>query len=272
VVWGQGFGDWGSNDGNGNAAGMNRSTKGFIGGVDVPVYQTWRVGVLGGFSDTDLNVKDRSSAGTSTNYHLGLYGGTETGPIPVRLGAAYSWHDLQTTRAVAFSGFSDQLTAQYNGGTTQAFGEVGYKLDVDAVSLEPFANLTYVNLNMGAFKEIGGSSALSVASATTDTTFTTLGVHAKEQVDLGTSAVITAKASLGWRHAFGDVTSVSNNAFAGGTAFNIDGIPIAQDAAAIDAGFDAAVSEHLTLSLSYTGQYATGARDNGVKANVGWKF
>jgi fibronectin-binding autotransporter adhesin len=268
VVWGQGFGDWGSNDGNGNVAGMNRSTKGFIGGVDVPVAETWRVGVLGGFSDTGLNIKDRSSAGTSTNYHLGLYGGTETGPIAVRLGAAYSWLGLQTARAVAFNGFSDQPTAKYNGGTTQAFGEVGYNLSVDAVSLEPFANLAYVNLNMGAFQEAGGSSALNVASATTDTTFTTLGLHAKEQLGLG----ITAKASLGWRHAFGDVTPVSTNAFAGGTAFSIDGVPVAQDAAAIDAGFDAIISDHLTLGLSYTGQFASDAHDNGVKANVGWKF
>jgi outer membrane autotransporter protein len=272
VVWGQGFGDWGSDDGNGNAAGMNRSTKGFIGGVDLPVDQTWRVGVLGGFSHTGLNVQDRSSAGVSDNYHLGIYGGTEAGPIAVRAGATYSWHGLQTARAVAFNGFSDQLTAQYNGGTTQGFGEVGYKVDAGRVSLEPFANLAYVSLHTAAFKEAGGASALSVSGDTTSTTFTTLGLHAKEQIDLGISTIFTARGGLGWRHAFGDITPVSTNAFAGGTTFAIDGVPVAQDAMAIDAGFDAAISEHLTASLSYTGQYASSARDNGIKANIGWTF
>jgi outer membrane autotransporter protein len=272
VIWGQGFGDWGSNDGNGNAAGMNRSTKGFIGGVDLPVYQTWRVGVLGGFSNTGLNVQDRSSAGTSDNYHLGVYGGTQAGSVAVRAGAAYSWNSLQTARAVAFNGFSDQLTAQYNGGTIQGFGEVGYKVDADRVSLEPFANLAYVSLHTAAFKETGGASALSVNGDTSSTTFTTLGLHAKEQLDLGIRTIFTARGSLGWRHAFGDITPVSANAFAGSSTFNIDGVPVAQDAMAVDAGFDAAVSEHLTLGLSYTGQYASSARDNGFKANVGWKF
>jgi outer membrane autotransporter protein len=272
VVWGQGFGDWGSNDGDGNAARLSRSTKGFIGGVDVPIYQTWRVGVMSGFSNTGLNVLGRSSTAASANYHLGIYGGTQTGSVAIRAGFSYSWHDLQTARTVAFTGLNEQLSAEYFGGTTQGFGEVGYKLDAEGVNLEPFANLAYVSLHTGAFRETGGASALSVAGDTSSNTFTTLGLHAREQVDLGTGAIFTAHGSLGWRHAFGDITQVSTNAFAGGAAFTIDGVPVAQDAAAIDAGFDTAISDRLTLGLAYTGQYASSARDNGVKASLGWKF
>jgi outer membrane autotransporter protein len=272
VVWGQGFGDWGSNDGTGNAARLNHSTKGFIGGVDVPVTEDWRLGVLGGFSNTGLNVTDRNSAGGSDNYHLGLYGGTEAGAIAVRLGGAYSWHGLQTARTVSFSGFNDLATARYNGGTSQGFGEIGYKLAAGEVSLEPFANLAYVSLATDGFNEAGGSAALHVSADRENVTTTTLGLHAGEQIDLGGSAIFTARGGLGWRHAFGDVTPVSTAAFAGGSGFTIDGVPLAQDAMAIDAGFDAVLGDHLTAGLFYTGQYASSASDNGVKARFDWRF
>jgi outer membrane autotransporter protein len=272
VVWGQGFGDWGSNDGTGNAARLNHSTKGFIGGVDVPVTEDWRVGVLGGFSNTGLNVTDRNSAGSSDNYHLGFYGGTEAGAIAVRLGGAYSWHGLQTARTVSFSGFNDLATARYNGGTTQGFGEIGYKLAAGEVSLEPFANLAYVSLATDGFNEAGGAAALHVSADRENVTTTTLGLHAGEQIDLGGSTVFMARGGLGWRHAFGDVVPVSTAAFAGGSGFTIDGVPLAQDAMAVDVGFDAVFGDHLTGGLFYTGQYASSARDNGVKARFDWRF
>jgi len=41
---------------------------------------------------------------------------------PVTAGAAYSWNSISTKRAVAFNGFADQLSADYDAGTAQVFG------------------------------------------------------------------------------------------------------------------------------------------------------
>jgi hypothetical protein len=41
---------------------------------------------------------------------------------------------------------------------------------------------------------------------------------------------------------------------ASGPAFTVSGVPIEADAAAIEAGIDVAVSERLTLDLSYSGE------------------
>jgi outer membrane autotransporter protein len=229
----------------------------------------WRVGILGSYSNTSLNVQGRSSVGSSDIYHLGLYGGTQAGPVAVRLGGAYSWHGLNMARAVAFS---DQLASQYNGGTTQLFGEAGYKLDVNRINLEPFANLAYVDLGTSGFKETGGASALSVAGTRDGVTFTTLGLHASRALDWSDSG-LTARGSLGWRHAFGDVTPVSSTTFLGGdSSFAIDGVPVAQDSMALEAGIDAVLSRSLTIGLGYTGQFASGARDNGVKGSMQWTW
>ncbi len=104
-----------------------------------------------------------------------------------------------------------------------------------------------------------------------DTAFTTLGLRASNSFMLG-AMVITAKGSLGWRHAFGDTIPVATLAFAGGNAFNIAGVPIAKDAAVVDAGLDFHLSASAVLGLSYGGQFGGHVTDQTVRANFSAKF
>jgi fibronectin-binding autotransporter adhesin len=270
-LWGQGYGSWGSTDGNGNAASMGRSSRGFLGGVDLPVANTWRVGFLGGYSRASLNVKDRSSSETSDNYHLGAYAGMQDGALGVRFGAAYTWHDVTTQRTVAFTGFNNALAAQYNAGTTQGFGEVGYHVPVAKADLEPFANLAYVSLHTGNIIETGGAAALTGAGNTQNVTFTTLGLRGKYDISLG-DTLVGLHADAGWRHAFGNLTPITALSFAGSSAFIVQGVPLAQDGAAYGAGFDVSVAKDVLLGLSYDGQYAPSANDNTIKLNLDWKL
>ncbi|TPK70886.1 autotransporter outer membrane beta-barrel domain-containing protein [Mesorhizobium sp. B2-4-15] len=270
AVWSQGFGSWGGTDSDGNAAAFDRSTGGLLVGAD-GLAGNWRVGVVGGYSHTSFDADDRHSSGDSDNYHLGLYGGTNWGAIAFRTGAAYTWHRISTSRSVAFQGFTDSLSADYDAGTAQAFGELAYKTDAGPFAFEPFANLAYVNLHTDGFSESGGAAALSSGSSTTDATFTTLGFRASTDVTIGGVAA-TARGMFGWRHALGEATPVSTVAFAGGDDFTIAGVPIARDAMLVEAGFDVQLARNATLGLSYAGQFGPDAFDNGFKANLGIKF
>ncbi|MGH6763603.1 MAG: autotransporter outer membrane beta-barrel domain-containing protein [Phyllobacterium sp.] len=271
AVWGQGFGSWGHNDNDGNAARLDHDTGGFLAGADMEMFDTWRLGVLAGYSRSSFDADDRRSSGTSDNYHLGLYGGTQWGNLGFRSGLAYSWHRIETGRSAVFDGFADHLNADYRAGTFQAFGELGYRIDTPALSLEPFANLAYVSLRSDGFTEKGGIAALSVNSETTNTTFTTLGLRAAASVILG-SVDTTVRGTIGWKHAFNDTTPLSSNAFATGGVFTVAGAPIARDSALIEAGLDMAITPAATLGLAYNGQIASDARQHGFKANLGVRF
>jgi fibronectin-binding autotransporter adhesin len=271
AVWGQGFGAWGHNNGDGNAARLNHSTGGFLMGADAPVFDSWRLGLLAGYSRTNFDARDRNSSGSSDNYHLGLYDGTQWGALGFRSGLAYSWQDISTSRTVAFSGFGDSLKSKYNAGTFQAFGEFGYRIDTAMAAFEPFANLAYVNLDTGSFSEQGGAAALHAAGQSTDTTFTTLGLRASTRFMLG-GVNATARGTLGWQHAFGDIVPLSAQAFATGDAFTIAGVPIARDAALIETGLDLNLTPSATLGLSYQGQIASSAQQHGFKVNLGVTF
>ena len=272
AVWGQGFGSWGRIDGDGNAAKLERRTGGFFIGADVPVLDRWRLGAVAGYSRSHFDVKDRHSSGTSDNYHLGLYAGASWGALALRTGAAYTWHDIATNRTVGFPGFNDRLKGDYGAGTTQLFGELAYGFAMGATRFEPFANLAYVNLHTDGFVEQGGAAALAGTAADTDTVFGTLGLRASTTFTLG-GATLTAKGMLGWRHAFGDATPLAALRFAGGgSPFGIGGVPVARNAAVIEAGLDYAISPNASLGISYGGQFGSGLADHSAKANLNVRF
>lgn len=271
VFWSQGSGSWGSIGSDGNAAGLDHSTSGLLVGADALVGD-WRVGLLAGYSRSGFKVNDRASSGSSNNYHLGLYGGTEWGAVAFRTGAAYSWHDLKTSRSVNSSGFTGSLADDYGAGIFQAFGELGYSIDLENGShFEPFANLAHVHLSTDGFSEQGGAAALSGGGSSTEVTFTTLGIRGEHDFTVGT---VDAKlrGTVGWRHAFGDTTPESTHAFSGGDAFTVAGVPLAEDSAVIEASLDLSLTSEATLGLSYQGQLASGAYDHGFKANFGVRF
>ncbi len=270
-AWGSAFGAWGHTDSDGNAAELSRSTGGLVAGLDGLVYDDWRLGFLAGYSSSSFKVDDRRSSASSDNYHLGVYGGTQWGALSFRSGLAYTWSEIDSSRNVLSPALVDSLTADYRGGTTQVFGEVGYGLQAGSLSFEPFANLAYVNVHTDGFTEKGGAAALSVRGGSDDMTFTTLGLRLATDFDLGT-AKATARGLIGWRHAYGDVTPAVVQAFSGSDAFSVAGAPIARDSALIEAGVDFAITPAATLGIAYQGQIASTARDHGVRADLAIRF
>ncbi|MDW6020390.1 autotransporter domain-containing protein [Mesorhizobium sp. BAC0120] len=276
AVWGRAFGSWGSFDGDGNAADLDRDLGGFFVGGDALIADAFRLGILGGYSRSSFDIDDRRSSGTSDNYHLGIYGGMEWGGLALRTGAAYTWHDLSTGRSIAFPGFADTLSADYSARTAQVFGETGYRFEagqspIGVLAFEPFANLAYVNVATDGFTETGGAAALAGREETTQTTFTTLGLRASSAFTLGEVAAV-ARGTVGWRHAFGDVTPSATLAFIGGDPFTVAGVRVARDAAVVEAGFDFNLSPAAVLGIAYGGQFSSGAVDQSVNANLNVKF
>lgn len=269
-AWARVYGSWGEMKGDGNAAKVDRDTSGVLVGADRRV-GNWRVGVMGGAGRSEVDVDARRSSAKIDNYHLGVYGGTEWGALALRTGASYSRHEIDTHRSVGFTGVADRTAGSYDARTAQVFGELGWRIDAGQVALEPFANLAYADLKTDGFTEQGGITALRGRGESTGTTFTTLGLRASTR--LGAEATgATLRGLLGWRHAFGDVAQRATLAFAGGNGYTVAGVPIAKDAAVLEAGLDFAIRRDLTLGVSYAGQVGDGVKDHGVKASLLWKF
>jgi outer membrane autotransporter protein len=271
ALWGEGFGSWGRIGTDGNAAGLKTSTGGFLLGADTPVGDAFRIGLAGGFARSSFDVTGRLSSGTNESIFGAIYGSGQWGPVSLRLGAAYAWHDIDTSRTVLLPGLSDRLTASYDGSTLQAFGELGYRFGLGRTALEPFIGASIMRLHSNAFRERGGIAALGGAGQDQDLATTTLGLRAEMQ--LFADLPLTLKGMIGWQHAYGDVRPERLMAFAGGTsAFAVAGLPIDRNALVAEAKLDWQASADLNLGIAYRGQIGSRAQNHAFTGNLTWRF
>jgi outer membrane autotransporter protein len=204
------------------------------------------------------------------------YGGARFGAFDVRAGAAAAWHTIDTSRTIMFPGFLETAQANYHGATGQAFGEVGYGMAFGGVAVEPFAGAAWVHLETNAFTEtgsFGGVAPLAGAANKEDVGYTTLGVRVASSYPLANGMIVIPRATVAWQHAFDDITPVAALAFQStGIPFTIAGVPLARDAAVVEAGLDVKVAPRATLGLFYAGQLADNVQDHAVKGKFCWKF
>ena len=272
--WMTTLGSGGDIKGGSDYATLHHSTTGLLGGVDIPVSDNTRVGVLAGYSNTDLKARARDSSSNNDNIHMGLYGATQFGQLNLRAGAAYTWSRVDAKRSVNFEGYNDRLKSKYDAGTVQVFGELGQRFDLGRAStLEPFANLTYVKVKTDAFKESGGAAALHAKRGTDDQTLSTLGLRANTHLKFDNGKNLTLFGSAGWQHAFGKNTPTDTFQFDGSDSFRIKGSALTRNSTVIGAGMETEVSKNLRLGVSYSGQLGSGTNEaKSLQLNASYSF
>ncbi|POP50926.1 autotransporter outer membrane beta-barrel domain-containing protein [Superficieibacter electus] len=269
AVWGQTFGSWSKNSGDGNTGKLDGNTAGFLIGADRKLDdRDVRIGGYFGYSRGDYDVDSRRSSIDSDNYHLGLYAAGQRDAFSLRGAVGYTWHKIDGERNVDFSGFSDRLKSDYDANSLLAYTEAAYRIGQPELNVEPFVNLSYIRLHTDNFEENGGAAALSVRNETMDTFFSTLGVRGVTELPQNVSLY----GSLGWQHAYGDKTASSRMAFAGSDAFVTQGNAVDEDTLVGDVGVSVRLSRTASLDVGYQGQYGSDTRDNAVNANIRWSF
>lgn len=266
-VWANGFGSWGKVDGLGSSPDTNLSSGGMLIGGDALVTDDWRAGVFAGYSRSSFDTTITS--GDSNNYHAGVYAGTRWSDVAFRTGANYTWHDVDTTRRI--SALGETLRGNYDSDSVNVFGELSYRVDVAPASFEPFVSLAHTRIETDGFTETGGLSALSVEADQVNTTFTTLGLRASADINIGVVPSVI-RGSVGWLHAFGDIDPSTTARFSAGDSFAVSGTPLDKNAALVQAGMDFTLSPISTLSLSYIGQFSETAYEHGANAKFQIRF
>ncbi|WP_126113660.1 autotransporter domain-containing protein [Bosea sp. Tri-49] len=274
ALWGEAFGSAGNSDADGNAASLSRRSGGALLGADVMLYDTpgssLRVGVAGGYSQSRFDLDARFSTGKLESGHAALYAGARFGNLRLDAGLAYSWSESDIRRQVQIRGFGDSLRLQRPGAVAQGFAELGYGFAFNGFALEPFAQLALIRVSTDAGTEQGGAAALRVLSSDQTLGFTTLGLRAEAQ--LGTMPLF-ARAMLGWRHGFGELTPQAKTAFAlGTTPARVFAAQIDREAVVAEAGLDWRISQATALGLTYSAAIGERSRDHALKGRVEMKF
>jgi outer membrane autotransporter protein len=267
-VWGQAIGAWGHYGSDGNAARLERSTAGGVGGLEAQVPDgNVRLGVFGGYHHADLRGGGDADV---DSYHTGIYAGAQFGAVAARGGVAFSWQDVAARREISGGGLEGQVRADYGASTAQAFAELAWRLELGGASLEPFANLAHVVLDVEQGQERGAAAALALAHDTMTTNYATLGVRGETALPIG-GGKLSLRGSAGWQHVFGDrVPSVTM--MMDGARFNSVGLPIAEDSFVGGLGVVAAIGDRLEIDLGYRAAVSRRNLDHTASAGLTFRF
>lgn len=249
----------------GTTRGLDNRITGSIFGADMAISDQWRLGGTLGYSY--LSTQPQA---TTDSYYAGLYAAADLGSLNIIGGAIYTQNEVSTQRDISFGTFTDQLSADYASNTTQAFGDISWTIDLDDLKLLPFASLAYIHLNTDDFREEGGAAALSVTGRSNNIALSTIGM--RWSANLPTNMPVVASGMIGWRRAAGDLTPVSLFAFEGGSPFILEGVTMPRDTLVVKAGITAKFSKSARLTLSYTGEFASGFQSNAAHANLSVNF
>ncbi|KAB0569125.1 autotransporter domain-containing protein [Pseudomonas palleroniana] len=273
-LWLKALGAWGKTDSRSETAGSTRSLGGLLAGVDGELDEQTRVGVVAGYSDSSLNMGSGTHASASIDsYHFGAYAGRELGDWRVSVGGAYSWHRGDVKRDLQYGAVSGKQKAKLEARTAQLFTEAAYRIHLQPLALEPFANLAYVHLDSDAFHEKGAAAALERSRDQRDAVLSTLGVRALKTLPLNDRQQLELSGSLGWQHSLSAVQSQEHLAFvAGGPSFAVGSSPLLRDAALVGVQASLALSPSTRVNLDYTGQLGGSEKTQGVGLSLNWQF
>ena len=273
-LWIKALGAWGKADSSSEYAGYTRSIGGMLLGVDGQWDEQTRVGVMAGYSDSSLNMGDGThSSADVDSYHLGTYAGRELGNWRVSVGGAYSWHRGDVQRDLQYGDVSAKQKAKLDARSLQVFTEAAYRLNLQALALEPFANLAYVHLDSESFHEKDDAAALQRGSDRRDATLSTLGLRALKTVPLNDRQQLELSGSLGWQHSLTPVESEEHLAFvAGGPSFAVQSTPLQRNATLVGLKASLALSETTRVNLDYSGQLGAKENNQGVGLSLDWQF
>src|SRR5690554_774151 len=288
--WGQAFHSDGHRQDDKGAPADKRKLNGLVLGVSHPISDSLHANAYIGMQDSRMR-RDRAMATARVStLHAGAALGGNWAGAAWAVGAAHSWHRIQSHRNLAVAGLRDALSSGYRGRTMQGFAELVAPVRWMASTLQslsaepqrllaeptlaPFARVAWVHSQLGEHTEDGGSAALAVRAARSSVVFSKVGLQASHPVHIP-GGEATIKAELAWRHAGGSTDTVSRQAFRDGITrreFTSYGHPVARQAWSLQLGLDATWHKHRRLIVGYAGQYATGRQDHGARLNLKWGF
>jgi outer membrane autotransporter protein len=269
-AWASTWGHWGNHDGDGNAARMSSNGGGLLVGADTVIGQTTRLGFAVGTGQISASTPARDASADVRTRTAGLYAGGREGAFQWQAGALYGQENIRTHRTVTVGDLAGRLNSDDDAHAAQGYVEAAYVFDGVRGSWAPFVNVAYQQLRTPGIHEHGVLGAVDVDSDRSAQTFGTLGLRGEAKLgDSGTSIF----GSVGWRHASGDVNSSSRMRFSGSdTSFDIQGVPIADNAGIATAGLRFHPAANVVVDATYSGQFAGEAKDQSARLSVAWMF
>jgi outer membrane autotransporter protein len=258
-TWASGFG--GANHTVGDASlgshDLSASVAGGAAGADYHLTRDAVVGFALAGGGTQWDLAQGLGGGRSDAFSAGIYGATRSGPAYVAASFAVANQWMSTDR---FAALGDHLTANFNGESFGGRIEGGYRYDMAAWGITPYAALQAQSLHTPTYSETdlsGGGFGLTYDARNATDTRSELGARFDHVVLTSPDAVLTFRGRIAWAHDWiTDPTLAAVFQALPGASFTVNGATPATDSALVSASAELRLSSGITLLGKFYGEFA----------------
>lgn len=247
------YGTFSQHDTTGEQTGYDANTVGFVAGIDRRFGEFTQVGLLTGYSFTDVDYDQSRGDADVHTLRVGPYAtfDLENLFIDTSLTMGYHWNDA--TRKVRIGSFSGDAHSEYNAWDLALYGGVGYDFDVAGFTVTPTASLQWVHFEQESFRESGaGSANLDVDSWDTDSLRHVLALKVSRIFETE-KATIVPELYMGWGHEYLEDEKISSKFVGQTTPFTFESDADNRDSMLFGAGVSFLFNENLSVFFRYDG-------------------
>ena len=258
--------------------GFGRATSGTSssdfrsGGVTVGIIkridEAFSVGFAGGYTRSNVDVRNPTAHLGVDSYHLLAHGTWETDAFRFNGLVGYAFQDFKGRRNV----ISSIATSDYDGGSVRFGVDAGYKIKWQTSEFMPFVGLDVIHGWTSGYTEKGaGVLDLTVEDARNTSVDGRVGLKWSAKYAAGPGTTITPMLSAAWLHSFGDMTSTVHASMVG-SSFVMTGPSRSRDALAISTGLTADVGDGFSIFGRYSGRLASDLQAHDFSAGLRYKW
>lgn len=278
AVWAEPYTSSSSFDHSADVAQTDYRIHGVVIGTDAPVTPDLRLGVHANVANSRTEVDRRGDYTDVDQAAIGLHALYFNDRQWWAQGlASYGWQNADSSRRIAVGGFTPQATGSYDGKTTNASLEGGYRFTLgQAMHLEPFVGAYYSKVKYDAFTEKNaGDADLRVGRASASSLQYGVGARLVGDVDLGVEGTkLHPIVMVRYLHNTRDNTVSVNNAFAGepGGTFSVQGSEPVRNHWQAGVGMSFDITPKASTFVYYNADIGKRQRSDAVNLGVRWNF
>jgi uncharacterized protein with beta-barrel porin domain len=266
-LWMAGFGGhiWRDGDSGVGTAAQRIGFGGVATGLDYRLSPNLLIGATVAASGSSYTVPDRSSEGSASHFHFGVYGGFSSGPLYLDGALSYTYADFTSTRLISGVGASERASSAFSGHQFGGRLEAGWRLKLASYGITPFAGVSAQRLRQGAYSEstrdvatgAPGILGLNVAAQSSWSVRSEIGGQIDATYRFDDGLTLKPRLRLAWAHEFSanrPLTASLQSLPA--ASFTVSGARAARDAAIVSAGLDIGLSSNVTGFAQLDGEFS----------------
>jgi uncharacterized protein with beta-barrel porin domain len=223
--WGKGFGNVGRQGDIDSMSGYKSKAFGLMLAYDMPLSKETRIGLAGGYANT--NIDDNNSIGQTEidSYQLTGYLSHTPGPWFINGALTFGMDRYDGSRSIVFGSVNRTASADYKGRQYSAIVSAGQHFYFNQTTITPLAALQASRIHIDSYSETGASDLnLRVSSQDYDIVQSSLGVKAEHRIQVR-NGNLYPEMHVKWLHDFTSTSMEQTAAFSGGGAqFKVRGI------------------------------------------------